>query len=290
MKVRCPECGTICSVNDAKVPEKGLWARCPQCRKRILVKKDLGALEQELVGALGRGEEKPGRDQSEDSGLKSPPVYRSTAPRPPRRTVEKTESSPGPPRSLKTPAPYVSTTPGPSRAAGKGQEAQAEEAPERDIDWAPPNMLPDTGTGAGWYVVLGLLFLISFAIGYIGLRKPAIEPPPKPPQKTAVQQRESDLALFHSLFTRDINFIRRKIIRRNYTGYQVSENGAELRALYDMFDVCNVPCQAILKADIIPLTNRFGFEAKVRCGEGQEHKVIYRWNDDSLAIGAKQCR
>jgi len=39
MKIKCPECKTVHNINEAKIPEKGAYARCKKCNHRFLVKK-----------------------------------------------------------------------------------------------------------------------------------------------------------------------------------------------------------------------------------------------------------
>ena len=42
MKVECPECKAVCRVDASKVPEKGIFGKCPKCQHRFLVKKEDG--------------------------------------------------------------------------------------------------------------------------------------------------------------------------------------------------------------------------------------------------------
>jgi predicted Zn finger-like uncharacterized protein len=43
MIVRCDRCHFLGKVSDSKIPEKGVFAKCPKCRNRILVKKESAA-------------------------------------------------------------------------------------------------------------------------------------------------------------------------------------------------------------------------------------------------------
>ncbi|MEW5723747.1 MAG: zinc-ribbon domain-containing protein [Thermodesulfobacteriota bacterium] len=39
MKVRCPKCGTVSTLDPAKIPDEGMHARCPKCNNRMFIKK-----------------------------------------------------------------------------------------------------------------------------------------------------------------------------------------------------------------------------------------------------------
>lgn len=41
MKFHCPDCSLAGSIDDERVPEQGLYASCPQCKTRFLIKKDV---------------------------------------------------------------------------------------------------------------------------------------------------------------------------------------------------------------------------------------------------------
>ena len=40
MKAQCPSCETACRIDDSKIPEEGIHARCPKCQTRIFLKKE----------------------------------------------------------------------------------------------------------------------------------------------------------------------------------------------------------------------------------------------------------
>jgi serine/threonine-protein kinase len=40
MKAQCPSCETAYRIDDSKIPEKGIHARCPKCQTRIFLKKE----------------------------------------------------------------------------------------------------------------------------------------------------------------------------------------------------------------------------------------------------------
>ena len=40
MKAQCPSCETAYRIDDSKIPEKGIYARCPKCQTRIFLKKE----------------------------------------------------------------------------------------------------------------------------------------------------------------------------------------------------------------------------------------------------------
>ena len=58
MRFQCSKCKTVFRVDEAKVPEKGAYGRCPKCKERILIKKDQ-SLEARTGQELRIGEEQP---------------------------------------------------------------------------------------------------------------------------------------------------------------------------------------------------------------------------------------
>jgi len=45
MKIECPKCKAFYNVDDSKIPERGIYGRCPKCQARFLVKKNVGLQE-----------------------------------------------------------------------------------------------------------------------------------------------------------------------------------------------------------------------------------------------------
>lgn len=41
MKGECPNCGIAYQTDDFKIPDKGAYARCPKCRTRIFLTKEI---------------------------------------------------------------------------------------------------------------------------------------------------------------------------------------------------------------------------------------------------------
>jgi predicted Zn finger-like uncharacterized protein len=48
MKIQCPDCKATSKVDDAKIPDKGIYVRCPKCRTRLFLAKD-GAVRKHPV-------------------------------------------------------------------------------------------------------------------------------------------------------------------------------------------------------------------------------------------------
>ncbi|MCP4578052.1 MAG: hypothetical protein GY846_17395 [Deltaproteobacteria bacterium] len=42
MKVKCPRCKAVSRADDSKIPDKGIYGRCPKCRNRFLIRKEDG--------------------------------------------------------------------------------------------------------------------------------------------------------------------------------------------------------------------------------------------------------
>jgi predicted Zn finger-like uncharacterized protein len=45
MKVKCPKCQAVMSVDESKIPDKGVYGRCPKCQERFFVKKENSSQE-----------------------------------------------------------------------------------------------------------------------------------------------------------------------------------------------------------------------------------------------------
>ena len=61
MKIECPKCKAFLNVDESKIPEKGVYGKCPKCQERILVKRGVGLqkldLESELKETIGHEKE-----------------------------------------------------------------------------------------------------------------------------------------------------------------------------------------------------------------------------------------
>ena len=45
MKVECPKCKALCTVDKSKIPDNGIYGRCPKCGKRFFLRKGDGLRE-----------------------------------------------------------------------------------------------------------------------------------------------------------------------------------------------------------------------------------------------------
>lgn len=148
---------------------------------------------------------------------------------------------------------------------------------EYDPDYEPPVVHPDTGVSSGCIVYIAALIVVIAVSAIVMLRKPPEEdlgqyavrkePPPK---------EEVEYYPGHD-YKGDLLAIRKKIMKRNYTGYIVKLYGPEFRALDEMLIDCGMECEYFVNMEIIPLKNRTGFEADVYCGEMGHKYIKYNW-------------
>jgi predicted Zn finger-like uncharacterized protein len=45
MKVECPKCKAVCTADKSKIPDKGIYGRCPKCQNRFFLRKGDGIRE-----------------------------------------------------------------------------------------------------------------------------------------------------------------------------------------------------------------------------------------------------
>ena len=127
MEIYCPACGKKGRIDDAKIPDSGVFARCPGCRKKLWVNKTDGvslaeepsetpppaqtetAPQHRTEGARGAADPASQPD-TPPAPLAPPPLSTSTA------NVQQPESS-IPPDPVPGPVPSTASEEGPGPAA-----------------------------------------------------------------------------------------------------------------------------------------------------------------------------
>ncbi|MEW6261544.1 MAG: zinc-ribbon domain-containing protein [Thermodesulfobacteriota bacterium] len=158
-----------------------------------------------------------------------------------------------------------------------------------DGDQEPPTLLPEPEAWRGWYVIAAVFLLLAGTVSYYTLGRQSNIPLKRPARPLA--QRPAGLpSPAEVAFERDLTFVRRAIMRRNFTSYTVEIISPEMRLLFDLLDRCGGDCPAMFKASLHPLAGQDGFTAEVSCLEKKTYQVRYLWTVNELTVNGHRCR
>lgn len=88
MKFHCPNCKLPGSIDDARVPEQGVHAECPQCKTRFLIKRESNP-------DLPKERSEPARPPVRERSLAEPPISSREAARSPAPETTRPNASKG---------------------------------------------------------------------------------------------------------------------------------------------------------------------------------------------------
>ena len=277
MKIICPHCQGVASVDDGMISEKGTRARCPRCGRRIIVKRKPAA-------ASGKEQARPPAAAPVSTAPAGPVSSRPTSSKPSERAaVPESESA----RLLRRVEQR--------REARRQEVLQSGIQPEEDQDIQFEDELADVSVevtlamdpqrvfiGAAVFLVIALA-----AVWWWSKRLEADMPRFAPPVDQSLRGAGAlyggpDLeALVHRM--------RLKIRRDDYRAFAPPLDSPEVRVMNEVLKNCGTVCPELVEAGLAPLETRDGVFAELTCDGGTRYRLTYYWTTNSAWIDDKQC-
>jgi predicted Zn finger-like uncharacterized protein len=302
LKIYCPKCRASSVVPDDKVPDEGIYARCPKCNVRLFIqKKNAGnrpprpePTAKTTVSALGislddQAFAPPSRESDHASGelpsqSSALPSDMNTGTR--QRITDNRSSFVPPPPIKPTGRKPLSSQGLPLEKKEKDHEASW------DPDWEVPISLGVeriySGTEKALSVILGFVFLAVSIFIFVSVRNAFVAENITPFKRQPVTEAVVTEAYPDWAFEQDVRTIRRRLIRNNHSAYQVRLPGPEFRVLEEIMDRCGIECKYILDVKIDPRETRDGFRASVSCGS-MTNQVEYLWTLNGAFSQERRC-
>lgn len=266
MKIKCPHCRAVATIDDRKIPDTGLKAKCPRCGKRIVIRKKSSS---NTDGQVTR----PDVEKGENGKASGPePSARPTSKKPSERE-----------KPIETPGARLLRRIEKRQADRRGDDLEMEDeladlSVEVKIDIDPQYFL----IGISIVVIIGFIVLMWWT-NRIETDMPQFAPP--------VDQSSRGAGSLYGSTDMEavIHRMRLKIRRDDYRPFWAPVPGPEERVLVQIMMNCRADCPEIEETRVAPLDTGDGFFAEVFCSDQNKYSITYYWSTNSAWIDERQC-